>query len=672
MKAKPLHVACVVAALALTSGCQRKPLTEAEVKEDLPTLAINPLILSSVQSGTHRIGAFERERYFRTYQFPGCFGTEMNNEFKALEAPPGRGIGPGFGMQGNPLANPAAAEEMNRVIEKWVGFAKVAQTEFPGLDYAMAGSAHSWPRPWKASASAAAGGEVDATMRVAAPLKGVQPLFFGAAADAIAGWLNSVRRAGGLLPAYYSAINEPDASYDQIPAFIDYHRTVAAKLKDSAPEVRMTGPCTAWGYPGKDFRRWDEGWEGRFIDEAGDTIGAYDFHFYSKGYWAFVESSPGWNPGLQQDHPSLFAAQRSGIGTIWEFGRLEAFLDMLATRHLARWGGLPPAVIVTEFGRQGIHPQKGPWENEFKSLLYMNTVVRMWMTFFGRPEVELTVPFITPRAGKGDDATRGQTLYNRPGFPQDDTLVPTPFIPFYQFFKGLEGTRIVADWENSEPTPEGIFSLALRDGNKLRVLLHNGREFGSVFEAALALPDEATLLEARSLRWEGPLPGRIDPQPEGRLVFSDRVGEWPGAWGAFEIALQGEETLLLVFDLGAMPSPDRQNTVQWQFADVPVDKTPVGEPIAIAPPSDVPADADVRLRLGLARDGGFPDGISLASGDGAAANMPHPSAVGVTHYHGCLEVEISPEALSGGVRVTLPDGGRLTSAVWEISSLNQR
>lgn len=660
---------CLVVALVLTAGCKQKQSAEERVKKDLPTLVINPTALSITQSGPREIGEFDRDRYFRTYQFPGCFGREMNSEFKALEAPPGRGIGPGFGMEGNPLDDPAAAEEMSGVLKRWDGFAKVAQSDFPGLVYAMAGGAQSWPKPWLASSSISAGQGVEATMRAAAPQKGLQPSFFGAAADAVAEWLSSVRRTGGLLPTYYSVINEPDASHDKIPAFIDYHRTVAAKLKETVPEVRMTGPCTAWGYPGKDFRRWDEGWEGRFIDEAGDTIGAYDFHFYSKGYWAFIESSQGWKPELQQDHPSLFAVQKTGVGTVWEFGRLEAFLDMLATRHLARWGGEPPAVIVSEFGRQGIHPQKGPWENEFKSLLYMNTVVRMWMTFFTRPEVELTVPFITPRAGKGDDAMRGQTLYTRPGFPEDDTLVPTPFIPFYGFFKGLNGTRVLAGWENPEQAPEGMFSMALRDGNQLWVLLHNARAFGSKFGAALALPDEATLLEARSLRWEGPLPGRVDPQPQGRLVFSDRVGEWPGAADFFEVSLHGEETLLLVFDLGAMPAPDRRQNVQWQFAAVPVGKTPGGEETPIAPPQNVPAGAKVRLRLGLARDGGFPDGISLVLGGGPAQNLAHPFSVGVTDYHGCLDVEMTPEALLGGVRVALPDGGRLTSAVWEVESV---
>jgi hypothetical protein len=143
------------------------------------------------------------------------------------------------------------------------------------------------------------------------------------------------------------------------------------------------------------------------------------------------------------------------------------------------------------------------------------------------------------------------------------------------------------------------------------------------------------------------------------------------------MTLQGEETLLLVFDLGAMPAPDQRQNVQWQFAAVPVGKTPGGESLAIAPPGNVPARAKVRLRLGLARDGGFPEGITLILAGRTPQNVAHPFSVGVTDYHGCLDVEIAPEALSDGVRVALsdgvrvalPDGGRLTSAVWEVESV---
>lgn len=627
-------------------------------------LRIEPGTRLEVESGSHRIGDFERDRYFRTYFFPGMLGREVNDKLKALRAPPGRGTGPGFGMAGDPLTDEAAREEMRMVVERWAGFARAAEAQFPGLAYAMAGSGESWPKPWLISATG--GGAADPSMSAHAAKRGLQPAYYGAAAEALSAWLGAIRDTNGLMPVYYSVINEPDASYEDVTAFIAYHRAVAERLAKDFPQVKMTGPCTAWGYPKADFSRWESGWEGRFIDEAGDTVGAYDFHFYSKGYWAFVEGSEGWNPAMQQDHPSLFEVQRTGVGTVWDFGRLPAFLDMVATRHLARWGGEPPAVIVSEFGRQGIHRQKGPWENEFKSLLYMNTVVRMWMTFFGRPEVELSVPFILPRSGGNNDETRGQTLYNRPGFPADPALKPTPFVRFYETFKDLAGTRVAWQWEHPAEAPEGVFVLALRDGSKLRVLLHNGRAFGGDLAAGIALPREARLLGAGSIRWEGPLPDRVDPSPEGRLVFDQRVGSWRRAGGIFSSVLAGEETQVLTFDLGGLPEPATVRTVRWTFAPVGRGVLPPGEFLDLgAPPA---ADgARVRLRLGLARDGGFLGGVRVDTGGGWVVDVPHGSSLGVTDYHGFVTFDWPSEA-AGPARVSLPDGGRVTSAVWEVET----
>jgi len=628
-------------------------------------LVIDPDTRLEIESGPHRAGLFERERYFRTYQFPGVYGAHVNDELKALGAPPGRGIGPGFNVDTNPLMDAAARDEMEKIFRRWTEFSLAAKAEFPGLSYAMAGNGQSWPRPWLLTASG--GRAVDPSMSAHAAKRGLQPRYFGAAADTVADWLGRVKLAGGLMPSYYSVINEPDASYEDIGAFIAYHRRMAARLAEDFPEVKMTGPCTAWGYPKTDFSRWDSGWEGRFIDEAGDTVGAYDFHFYSKGYWAFVEASEGWEPAMQQDHPSLFAVQRTGVGTIWDFGRLPAFLDMVATRHLARWGGEPPAVIVSEFGRQGIHRQKGPWENEFKSLLYMNTVVRMWMTFFGRPEVELSVPFILPRSGGPDDATRGQALYNRPGFPADETFKPTPFVRFHAAFKDLAGTRVSTRWDNPAEMQEAVFSLALRDGGKLRVLLHNGRAFGTDFPMGISLPSGARLVEARSIRWEGPLPEPIDPSPQGQLVFDDRAESWRRESDVFSSDLAGEETQLLTFDLSALPGSSKIATVRWFYAPVGRGNSAPGAFLDIGPPPSAAPGGQLRLRLGLARDGGFLSGVMVDTGGGRVVDVPHGTSVGVKDFHGTLTFDWPPEAC-GPARVSLPDGARLTSAVWEVET----
>lgn len=666
MNRPPILVLVLLWCAFVLGGCDRGPRGGGAAHGGQHVLRVAPDTRLEIESGPHRVGEFERERYFRTYQFPGLYGADVNKELKELGAPPGRGIGPGFGMEDDPLKDEAARQEMERVFGRWTGSSLAAAAQFPGLTYAMAGGGESWPKPWLRSARG--GQAADPSMSAHAAKRGLEPQYFGAAADAVADWLRRITAAGGLVPSFYSVINEPDASYEDIGAFIAYHRTMAARLAQEFPGLRMTGPCTAWGYPGADFARWDSGWEGRFIDEAGDTVRAYDFHFYSKGYWAFIEESEGWDPAMQQDNPSLHAVQRTGVGTVWDFGRLSAFLDMVATRHLARWGGEPPAVIVSEFGRQGIHRQKGPWENEFKSLLYINTVVRMWMTFFARPEVELTVPFILPRSGGINDETRGQALYNRPGFPADDSLKATPFVRFYQTFTELAGTRVDAQWENPAEAPDGVFSLALREGGKLRVLLHNGRAFGNDFPVGLAVPAGAKLVEARSIRWEGLLPERIDPAPEGRLVFDDRAGAWQGDGGGFVSVLRGEETQLLTFDLGALPAPAKVRRIRWEYAPVGRGILAPGEFTDLGPPPATEGGV-LRLRLGLARDGGFLGGVQVDTGGGWVVDVPHGESVGVKDYHGTLTFPW-PAGGQGPARLALPDGGRLTSAVWEVETKN--
>ena len=110
-------------------------------------------------------------------------------------------------------------------------------------------------------------------------------------------------------------------------------------------------------------RRWNEQ-EKSFIDEAGGVVGGYDFHFYSKGCWAG-------NTERTELPPSLMEAQWYGINSVWDYGRVDAYLDLVAAHHMSKWGPKVKPVIITEFGHQSISPQHGPWENEFKPWLYM-------------------------------------------------------------------------------------------------------------------------------------------------------------------------------------------------------------------------------------------------------------------------------------------------------------
>jgi hypothetical protein len=649
-------------------GCKKNESTEAH-HETAPdcTLVVEPARPLVIQSGSHRLSVFERDRYFRTYHFPGLYPAEQNAELHALGALPGRGTGPNFSAADNPLTQPSSVETVERILERWQQYSQAAQKEFPGLVYAMAG--RGMPRGW-GPAEYVESDDVDSTMKVGKTLA-VAPEYYTDAAGLIVDWMQAIREVSGLPPLYYSAVNEPDSSWklseDRVGTFISYQRALAKVLKQQWPELKLTGPCTAWGYPKADFSRWENGWEGRFIDEAGDTVDAYDFHFYSKGYWAFTDDDRGWSPALQQDSPSLFASRRSGVGTVWDFGRLDAFLDMLASRHLLRWGGEAPAVIVSEFGRQGISKQLGPWENDFKYLLYMNTVVRMWMTFFDRPEIELTVPFILPQSDLGYGSMRGQAMYTRPGYPEDTSLVATPFVPFYGFFKGLKGTRVASHWEDASGYP-GVQTLSLCEGKRLYVLIHNANPFGTEVTMGIRIPGTSQLVSSQSIRWDGPLPQRVDHAPQGRLIIGEMKVAPSQVGGLTTFSMHGEETLLLTWTVPDQESDAQALTRSWVYTPIALQKLEPGEWLELDVPEEVVSgDGAKQLVLGVARESGFEKGLNVEGGDGESwrRQVDLSSTQGITNYHDTVSV-LLPASAVGSVRVALEEGGIISSAKWVI------
>ncbi|MDP0496569.1 MAG: hypothetical protein Q7Q73_10210 [Verrucomicrobiota bacterium JB024] len=630
------------------------------------TLVVEPSRALIIEAGSHRIGDFNREMYFRTYHFPGLYAEARNAELREIGALPGRGTGPSFSIPGNPLIDTEAQARVERILEQWCMYAERANRDFPGLPYAMAGS--KMPKPWTAG-QAVEEDDVDATMKIPNTLA-LDPRYYKDGAGLVSEWIDKIDETGGEAPVYYSAINEPDSGWkcsgDRIGSFIDYHLALAKVMREDHPQLKLTGPCTAWGYPTGDFSRWEDGWEGQFIDKAGNTVGAYDFHFYSKGYWAFVEEDRGWNPKLQQESPSLIASRRTGVGTVWEFGRLDAFLDMLASRHLSRWGGEPPSVIVSEFGRQGITQQLGPWENDFKHLLYMNTVVRMWMTFFQRPEVELTVPFILPESDLGYGSLRGQALYTRPGYPKDTLLVATPFVRFYKFLKDLDGVRVQSGWEGNS-APEAISTLSLRDGNRLRVLVHNGNAFGTESSLTIRIPENAKLLSADSIRWEGPLPERVDSAPEGCLVIGAAQSEPVQDGELTEFTMRGEETMILTWELDSTSPSLPPVTESWTYSPLFLQRLEPMETLVLEVPAAMKSSVgSLALVLGLAREDGFGGAVVVSDGGEWQQQIDLSSTLGVTDYHDTLSISL-PDSVRDTLYISLEDGGIVSSAKWVVS-----
>ncbi|MBC8010180.1 MAG: hypothetical protein H7067_08785, partial [Burkholderiales bacterium] len=472
----------------------------------------------------------------------------------------------------------------------------------------------------------AANQTTDATMHVSYN-RTVSPADFAANADLLATWLDRLAASGVSKPRYFSPFNEPDTSWKSGQNLAQQHaafaRAVALRLRSDHPDVFVSGPCTSWPYPGENWRRWQpDGWERAFIEQTGDVAGAYDFHFYTKEFWAYGKESPGFKTELRQPTPNLHASLWTGHHQMLDFGKGEALLDLAQSLHLAKWGRPSPPVIISEFGRQGITPQLGSWANDYLSYLYGTTVTRLWMMFMDRPEVALTVPFILPVSDAGYGSKRGQALYSRPGAPDDLTPHVTPLRDFIGFFRDLEGERVPAAWTGLDPRQSvGVFTIATRRGDTLFVLLHTAAATPLAFDLRLSA-DASPVGTIQRMRWEGPVP--VDhraPTPPDARWRRDLSGTEPLASPRLELA--AEETALLRLALVAPAT--RQVVVTRHYAPENLRALAADRPAAFTftlPAGEQAAIAELVLTFAAPAGGHAGQRLALTLNDTALATRP--------------------------------------------------
>lgn len=534
-----------------------------------PVLTIEADARLALVNGPHVAAEITRDRYFRLYHFPGMFDEALAAEMRSLRVAPARGTGPYLKDRGGDTDRLNWAQDATVSADRYAALYHRAALDHPGATHAIAGGSYPTCRPMTATGAATTA--TDATMHVSYN-RAVAPADFDATADLIATWLDRVAAGGGTKPRYYSPFNEPDVSWkagaNLATNHADLARTIALRLRANHPDVLLSGPSSSWPYPGEKWARWQPtGWERAFIERAGDVVGAYDFHFYTKEFWAYGAESPGHRAELRQPSPNLHASLWNGHHQLLDFGKGEALLDLTQSLHLAKWDRPSPPVIISEFGRQGITPQLGPWANDYLSYLYGTTVTRLWMMFMDRPEITLTVPFILPVSDAGYGSRRGQALYTRPGAPADMTPVVTPLRDFYGFFRDFEGERVPASWSGLDPRQAvGVFTIAARRGNTLFVLLHNAAASPLAFDLQLPGAPAATLPAGSAIqrmRWEGTIPAdNRAPTPAGSRWRRDLAATEP--LHSLRLELAAEETALLQFPI-AQPAV-RQVVIEKHYA----------------------------------------------------------------------------------------------------------
>jgi len=641
------------------------------------TLHVDAGVRRVIRLGKFQISKLDRDIYFRCYHMPGLFSAERDRELQDIGATPGRGTAPYFSFDkqhsysdptGGGHGKPAKGEPrpqrtdfremdfqklVDQETEKWIRIYREAGRRFPGLRHALAGL-----------------GAFPEAMRRDGATEILDGKHYKDFAALLVDFFDRLKAAGCSLPAWYAAVNEPSAAWGG-KEFAAYSALLARAMAEKHPDIKIAGPCSAWPYPQSDWRRWNS-FERPFIEGAGHDVGAYDLHLYSKGYWAYTDERLMGDPlNKKQASPSLHTAQRTGVATVWDYGRADGLLDLFAAHHKGFWNEDPKPMIISEFGHQGIEPQLGPWQNDFKPWLYMTTVTRLWMTFMERPEVGLAVPFITGESCLDYGAKRGQAVYNRPGAPDDRSLQPTRFREFYKFFRDLDGTRVRARLSGRATSDaRDISARVFSEGKVLHVLLHNGNGYPNgnqsvklAVETGLdAQGNKIAIQQAgiKRLRWEGPVPtDHTASVLEGSLRIDPKYLECnPNE----PIELSGEETAIVRLELSAEPIQRAVTEYVDYSGDTVIDPNAEGVcKMTLNIPQREGKLVDATLWLSLARDGGFANNpVVLLNGE------PLPAAdvtfsKGIKDFHRPIEIPLDATKLreSNEIQVIIGPAERL-------------
>ncbi|MFI4911132.1 MAG: hypothetical protein ACIAQZ_05640 [Sedimentisphaeraceae bacterium JB056] len=614
-----------------------------EIKVDLGTERV-------IKLGDFEKSQLDRDKYFRSYHMPGLFSEEMSEELKEIGALPGRGTGPYYSYDKQHSYDSSDMKaSADRQFEKWIekqnekysGFYKKAAQRYPGLKHALAYNPN-FPEKMRRGNEGKDKGILASE-------------YYDDFAKLIVGFYDKLKAEKCSYPSWYTTQNEPPYQWGA-EDFAKYSAVMAKVMSRAHPDIKICGPCSAWPYPQTDWKRWN-GWEKKFVDIAGRYVGAYDLHFYSKGYWAYSDERLMGDPlSKRQPQPSLYVSQKNGCSTVWDYGRADGLLDLFAAYHSSRYNSQPKPMIISEFGRQGIEPQLGPWENDFKPWLYMTTVVRLWMTFMERPEVELTIPFILGQSDFVYGAARGQAVYTRPNAPEDKTTQVTRFHDFYSFFKDLDGSRI-----SSQVNDRDVLVRSFADDNIVYILVHNGKGYpqGKIdVDISFALKDasgkrvDVLSSQIKRMRWQGPVPAdHTSTSLKGKLII-DTENQYHSLDNFSGISLDGEETAIVKLTLKETPRTARIT----EYIDYSKD-------ILISPDKEGKCSLTLRntnpssklkkavLYLALAVDDGFSKS-PVVKFNGSAVEIGDLSfSEGIKDFHYPIPVEIPVEHIEGSNRI---------------------
>ncbi|TXE13898.1 hypothetical protein FUA26_02130 [Seonamhaeicola algicola] len=604
--------------------------------QDSTQIVIFPDQLHELRSGSFVKNSLDRSKYFTT--MGTLTGTRYtDSQWEIMK--PTRSLGPHLSkIDKNYEDDELIKDKVKEVTQNQISFLQEGFKSNQDFKWAIAGISRTYPSWMRKS-----GDVYDA----------VKNEYFELAALQVNAWLDELELNNVPLPTWYTVQNEPKQSWD-ITDIGEFHKVMANAIQKKHKDVQVFGPCWAWTFPGKDLVVWQK-FYADFISATQNALSGYDLHTYSKGYWAYDSINYKGNRNnmtKKQNHPSLFKGMYNGNSAVYDFGTLESQLNMVQAVQNTLYGGGPKPIIISEYGRQSISPQFGPWENDFKFFLYMTTVIRQMMLYMDQPEVQLAVPFILSHSDFGYAPNRGQAVYNLENDPNNKKHSITPFLQFYEYFKDVKGERLYYE----EKTTQKTFSNyeVLRDGQFIYLVAHYGKTIGE-FSLNLDVTldgldtDNITGMGIKRLKWEGEYPEPHNNKNfDGNLVIDS---EYQSLTTLNNIIIDGEETVIIKIETESSIKPTSKVLEEAFYANGYLNKVPKNTPHNVQfNLTEAPKNAQrCFVDIGLSMKEGMKDSPAFNfNGQYLGKILDYQHTRGITYYNAVERVELPVSLLRQG------------------------
>lgn len=266
-------------------------------------------------------------------------------------------------------------------------------------------------------------------------------------------------------PAFFEPVNEPDWRYWSDSRFIEFHTSIHEQTHALNLPVEVGGPCLSVAYFYKNkFQALNQ--ITGFMDLTMMELDFYSYHIYNFMHWD--EEIHDFAGSITSGLPSEGVFDAIANYAINKFGKEFTFVGSEQGAYISDGS----EEEVTEMLGQKYFPGSGfDYTMEKRSIedfLAVSSHLTNTMTFMNHPHiVKKSVPFILLEAADWDP-TYDAVLLVKEDFNKSKGWVESKRIHFYEFFKDVEGRRILSFCNDND-----IQHHAFVEDNRLILLFNN-------------------------------------------------------------------------------------------------------------------------------------------------------------------------------------------------------